>query len=127
MQTNTQAQTIESRVIKAAARYLTNHGYEIIDTLNDTQLEDVCNLVALTNDKSEVVFLNLSYTLTADDLDKGEEPTRQQFEQVAVKWLFSGIADTADKTIRFDSMRLVIMGDDGRRALIKHHVNCINN
>ena len=125
MSTNTQAQTIESRVIKAAAKYLTNHGYEIIDTLNDTQLEDVCNLVALATDKSEVVFLNLSYTLIAEDLDKGEEPTRQQFEQVAVKWLFSGIADTADKTIRFDSMRLVIMGDDDR-ALIRHHVNCIN-
>ena len=125
MSTNTQAQTIESRVIKAAARYLTNHGYEIIDTLNDTQLEDVCNLVALTNDKSEVIFLNLSYTSIAEDLDKGEEPTRQQFEQVAVKWLFSGIADTADKAIRFDSMRLVIMGDDDR-ALIRHHVNCIN-
>ena len=125
MSTNTQAQTIESRVIKAAARYLTNHGYEIIDTLNDTQLEDVCNLVALTNDKSEVIFLNLSYTSIAEDLDKGEEPTRQQFEQVAVKWLFSGIADTVDKAIRFDSMRLVIMGDDDR-ALIRHHVNCIN-
>ena len=124
MSTNTQAQTIESRVIKAAARYLTNHGYEIIDTLNDTQLEDVCNLVALTNDKSEVIFLNLSYTSIAEDLDKGEEPTRQQFEQAAVKWLVSGIADTADKEIRFDSMRLVIMGSD--RALIRHRINCIN-
>lgn len=124
MSTNTQAQTIESRVIKAAARYLTNHGYEIIDTLNDTQLEDVCNLVALTNDKSEVIFLNLSYTSIAEDLDKGEEPTRQQFEQAAVKWLVSEKL-TTDKAIRFDSMRLVIMGDDDR-ALIRHHVNCIN-
>ena len=49
------------------------------------------------------------------------EELREMAESVAIRWLAQN--EAVDVPLRFDDIRLIVVGND--RAMLRHHVNCL--
>ena len=78
----------------------------------------------VAQDDGAVAFIRLlSNGIGKDKLPDEPTMTREQFEQVAIKWLKTADKELVDVPVRFDELALTVLCAD--RALIRHHINVL--
>ena len=115
---------LKNRAIQAAEKFVTARGYEILDSENGQQEEDLrYDLVA--RDEDAVVFITVKARMGGDSLPE-EATDRKALEAGAAAWLKAHAAELdADVHIRFDAISMLVIGED--RALVRHHINCLGD
>lgn len=109
------------RANEASKRFLSARGYEILDEAYSCEAGTI-DFVA--EDEGTVVFVEVN---ARKDSTKGfpteskSETKRKRLEMIAIDWL--GTRGDAGKSVRFDVIALVVLGED--RALIRHHINAL--
>lgn len=113
-------QSIKTRTIEAAKRYLSRSGYELRSTWDSA---DQFGLIA--KDEGTVTFIRLiSNGIEKDSFPDESKVSREDFEQVAIDWFAKhDDADMLDVPVRFDVLSLKVLCED--RALVRHHVNAL--
>lgn len=104
---------------EAAARYLDNKGYEIIDRNWKCKLGEA-DIICLFDDTLIFVEVktrsNLSVGLPEDAVNAKK---RKKYECIAAMYLKDH--DFVDMAVRFDVIGILVI--NSKRALIRHHVN----
>lgn len=115
---------LKNRAIQAAEKFVTARGYEILDSENGQQEEDLrYDLVA--RDEDAVVFITVKARMDGDSLPE-ESTDRKALETNAANWLKSHAAELdADVHILFVTISTLVIGED--RALVRHHINCLGD
>lgn len=115
---------LKNRAIQAAEKFVTARGYEILDSENGQQEEDLrYDLVA--RDEDAVVFITVKARMGGDSLPE-EACDRKALEANAASWLKAHAAELdGDVHIRFDAISMLVIGED--RALVRHHINCLGD
>ena len=117
--TGRKERSIKQRTVDAAKRYLVARGYNVRSTWES---ESQFGFVA--QDDGAVAFIRLlSNGIGKDKLPDEPTMTREQFEQVAIKWLKTADKELVDVPVRFDELALTVLCAD--RALIRHHINVL--
>lgn len=103
------------RIFKAAIRFLTMKGYDIIDEDVEGFIVILDEHVDASEEHPDIAFVKMYDAL------KMEDPCLKtsEFEAVAIPWLAD--SDYADVALRYDTLGFFIIGGD--RAMIKHHIN----
>lgn len=102
------------KFIKAAVKYLELHGYEILDTNEDSFVNVVCK-----NDKG-ISFIHIKDSFNEQSIVNKAE----QFEQAAIDYLSHNYVD-GELDVSFDIIGINQCSDS--EALLRHHINCINS
>lgn len=117
--TGRKERSIKQRTVDAAKRYLVARGYNVRSTWES---ESQFGFVA--QDDGAVAFIRLlSNGIGKDKLPDEPTMTREQFEQVAIKWLKTADKELVDVPVRFDELALTVLCAD--RALIRHTSTCL--
>ncbi|MDU7413309.1 MAG: YraN family protein [Varibaculum cambriense] len=104
---------LKQKAIKAAATFLDRRGYEVIDT--EWESEDGGYIDVVARDEDAIVFCDVQ---ARRGVEKGmpEESlgVRERMEINAAKWLgeHGDDPDNVDVTIRFDSIAMLVIGED---------------
>ena len=102
----------QDKAILGARKHAALEGYEFLGMAGERLL------ACLDND--DIVFAEVTY-------GEGEfgEPTykREDFERLAMSYVFNN-KELVDKKIRFDTIGLAVT-PEGDRAMVRHHVNCM--
>lgn len=104
---------------KAAIRYLTNKGYEVVDVNWKCKLGEI-DVVAL--DVDTVVFVEVKTRKsikTGLPEDAVDAKKRKKYESLAACYLKDH--DYVDMAVRFDVVGILVIGNT--KALVRHHVN----
>lgn len=116
---------LKEKSIKAAAKFLVQRGYKVVETSWESETGSSLDVVAMEDDT--VVFVDV---YARADLDRGMpeeggEGSRERREIAAATWLSEHAEDEnlVDTPIRFDSIALMILSEN--RALVRHHINCL--
>ena len=103
----------------AAARFLANHGYTILERNYKCSFGEA-DIVAKS--PGTLVFVDVK---TRTDEDKGmpeeaiTEAKRAKYEKIAISYLRN--YDEVDISVRFDVIGILVVAQD--RAIIRHHIN----
>ena len=103
----------------AAARFLANHGYTILERNYKCSFGEA-DIVAKS--PGTLVFVEVK---TRTDEDKGmpeeaiTEAKRAKYEKIAISYLRN--YDEVDISVRFDVIGILVVAQD--RAIIRHHIN----
>lgn len=106
----------------AAARYLVNRGYEILER-NWSCLAGEADIIA--RDGDALVFVEVK---TRSNVDKGfpaeavGAAKRDRYEKIALAYL--SMCDYVDIPVRFDVVSIVVIAPD--RAFIRHHIGAFS-
>lgn len=107
---------------EAAARYLVNRGYDILER-NWSCLAGEADIIA--RDGSALVFVEVK---TRSSVEKGfpaeavGAAKRDKYERIALAYLTT--CDYVDIPVRFDVVSIVVMAPD--RAFIRHHIGAFS-
>lgn len=107
---------------EAAARYLVNRGYDILER-NWSCLAGEADIIA--KDGSVLVFVEVK---TRSSVEKGfpaeavGAAKRDKYERIALAYLTT--CDYVDMPVRFDVVSIVVMAPD--RAFIRHHIGAFS-
>ena len=110
---------LEDRARKAAEKYLSMKGYEIVErdwAYDDGTVDFVC-----TDEDGELVFVEVEVSLGGfpdEDTDLGR---RKRFEAMAMVYLAE--YDMTDTTVRLDEVCVVPVTEG--RAFLRHHINVV--
>lgn len=118
--------SFNTKVNEAAVMFLTRRGYDIIDEpwKSDGGMLPI-DIVA--KDGDSVVFVRaqgrnaergMSFSDASLDRDKAEA--------FAVNWFSDKIDEFEDTQFRFDVISMIVMGDDAKKALLRHHINALS-
>lgn len=115
---------LKEKAIKAAARFLVQRGYEVVETIWESAGSAI-DVVA--REDGAIVFVDVFARRGTDKgmPDDGGAASRERREIAAATWL-SEHADEeglVDLPIRFDSIAMMALTKS--RALIRHHINCL--
>ena len=114
---------LKNRAIQAANTFVTRRGYEVLDEEWGTPEEETrIDLVA--KDEDAIVFINVRARANGDSLPD-ENIDRKRMESNAARWLAEHPDAGSDVTIRFDTISMLVIGED--RALLRHHINCLGD
>lgn len=116
--------SIESRVLKAAARFMKRHEYELLDTVDDKAIKPLFNYV-FRDLSGTVIFVAVDYTTNADEEMPLIELDRAAWESKVAAWLVGNAKkhDICDVPLRADTVGIQVLCGD--RALIRHHINAL--
>lgn len=119
-------ESFNTKVNKAAAMFLDRRGYDILDEpwKRDGGMLPI-DIVA--KDGESVVFVracgrNAKYGESFDDAGLD----RDKAEAFAVNWFSDNIDEFAEAQFRFDAISMIVMGDDAKKALLRHHINALS-
>ena len=116
---------LKEKAIKAAARFLTHRGYEVIETQWKSDSGSSLDLVA--REDGTVVFVDIyaRHGIDKGMPDGGGEVSRERREIAAAAWLseHANNDDLVDMPVRFDSIAMMVIGES--RAMLRHHINCL--
>lgn len=116
---------LKEKAVKAAARFLIQRGYEVVEIGWKSEGGNTIDVVAREDDA--VVFVDVYARLGADRgmPEDGGEASRERREIAAATWLaeHDGEEGLVDLPIRFDSIAMMVIGES--RALLRHHINCL--
>lgn len=114
---------LKEKAIKAAARFLIQRGYEVVETSWESAGSAI-DVVAQEDDA--IVFVDV-YARRGSDKgmpEGGGEASRERREIAAATWLSEhDDTDRVNLPIRFDSISMMVISDS--RALLRHHINCL--
>jgi len=113
------ATTITNKAHMATSRYLTMRGFVILED-GWMHADDAVDFIAY-DPNGELVFIK---TYVYEDASNGFPEInhdRNAFERIAAAYLSE--ADTPDCMVRFDTVMLVLVGNE--RALVKHCVDVL--
>ncbi|WP_172135582.1 YraN family protein [Adlercreutzia sp. ZJ473] len=111
---------LSDRINAAAIRFLERQGYKIIDPAWDIA-EGQTGIVA--DDKGTLVFVETAASQAGSDMPAEDESdeSRRASEGAVARWLATPqAAEFEDIPIRFDVIRVLVIGAD--RALLRHHI-----
>ena len=110
---------LESRVRRAAARYLEMRGYEVLerDWLDGNGPVDI----VCRDEDGTLVFVEVQAALGSFPAECCLEAKRALFEALAMAYLQE--YEYVDVTVRFDSICMVPVGES--RAFLRHQVNAL--
>lgn len=117
--------SFNTKVNEAATKFLNCRGYEILDEpwKRDDGMLPV-DIVAREDDT--IVFVrakgrNAESNLHFDDCGLD----RDKLEAFAVNWFSDKIDEFDPCQFRFDAISMIVMGDDAKKALLRHHINAL--
>lgn len=115
---------LKEKAIKAAARFLIQRGYEVVETSWESEGSAI-DVVAREDDA--IVFVDVFARRGTDKglPEDGGEASRERREIAAATWL-SEHADDEDFVnlpVRFDSIAMMVISESS--ALLRHHINCL--
>ena len=115
---------LKEKAIKAAARFLIQRGYEVLETGWESEGGSAIDVVAQEDDA--IVFVDV-YARRGSDKgmpEGGGEASRERREVGAATWLAEhDDEERVNLPIRFDSISMMVISDS--RALLRHHINCL--
>lgn len=111
-------ETIQTRALKAAARFLERRGYEILDTEFFEESEPL-DIVAEYD--GTYVFVGVTAARGSEPFRELLESQREEAEGAAARWL--GENAEVDRPVRFDAVAMRVVSED--RAFLRHHINCL--
>ena len=115
---------LENRGIKAAKKYLTNRGYEVIETEWECE-SGVADIIAIDPESDALVFCEVKTRESVENGFPSESncsEKRDRCERIALSFLAENVY--TDRRIRFDSISLIVM--DSNRALLRHHIDAFS-
>ncbi len=119
--------SFNTKVNEAAAMFLSRRGYEILDEpwKRDGGMLPI-DIVAEDEDGT-IVFVrargrNAESGMNFDDAGLD----RDKAEAFAVSWFSEHIDELDDERFRFDAISMIVMGDDAKKALLRHHINALS-
>ena len=115
--------TMKQRALKACEKYLSLNGYDILETSWECPAGTI-DIIAHDIDADTVAFTTVTYTEDASEgfSEKPVTPSlRSHLESIALSFLAT--TDIIDVPVRFDTIKLVVLGGD--RAMLRHHVNAL--
>lgn len=118
--------SFNTKVNEAATKFLTCRGYEILD--EPWKREDgmlPVDIVAKEDDT--IVFVvakgrNAKAHMSFDDAGLD----RDKAEAFAVNWFSDKLDEFENCQFRFDAISMIVMGDDAKKALLRHHINALS-
>ena len=114
-----QSKSLATKGEEAAARFLEQRGYEILER-NWTCSAGEADIIV--RDGDWIVFVEVKTRRNADQGFPGEavcKSKRERYEKIAISYFTEN--DFKDLNVRFDVIAIVVMAPD--RALIRHHIN----
>lgn len=111
----------------AAVKHLEQNGYDIIEPRWEFP-EGGLMVVAIESATDTLAFINVK---TRDCSEKGlprefpDEETRDAYELAAFDYVSEHPLFFDNQTIRFDSIGILVAAPG--RAMLRHHVNCVND
>lgn len=111
---------LDSRVRKAAARYLELRGYEILD--RDWECDGDSIDIVCKDPDGTLVFADVTTSTSCFPREECIRGRRARLEAMAMSYLSEYEYDI-DIPVRFDSVGIVPVGGD--RAFLRHHVNAL--
>lgn len=111
----------------AAVRHLESKGYDVIEPRWEFP-GDGLMVVAIESATDTLAFINVK---TRDCSEKGlprefpDEETQQAYELAAIDYISEHPCFEDNQTFRFDSIGILVAAPD--RAMLRHHVNCVND
>lgn len=115
---------LKEKAIKAAARFLIQRGYEVLETGWESEGGSAIDVVAREDDA--IVFVDVFARRGTDKgmPEGGGEASRERREVAAATWLAEhDDEEHVNLPIRFDSISMMVISDS--RALLRHHINCL--
>lgn len=114
-------ETLQDKGKKAAKAYLKQRGYEVLDVDYESKFG---NIDFVSKQDDVLVFTNLE--ILGPDHDGFPEDsfggsTRGKLECIMADYLQNH--DYVDMSVRFDAMKLLVLGDD--KAFVRYHVNAL--
>lgn len=118
----TTAVTLDTKGLKAAARFLERQDYGIVERNWECKSGSV-DLIAKTD--NTLVFVEVK-TRTNENSGLPVEDTssdrRSRWEKIAIAYLAN--SDFNDVAIRFDAVSILVVSED--RAFLRHHINAFS-
>lgn len=116
---------LKEKAIKAAARFLIQRGYEVVETGWKSEGGSAIDVVAREDDA--IVFVDVFARRGTDKgmPDDGGVASRERREIAAATWL-SEHADDEDFVnlpVRFGNIAMMVIGES--HAMLRHHINCL--
>lgn len=118
--------TMQKRVMKAAERFLTHRGYDVLETEWEAP-NDFGTIDLVASDDDTLVFAEVTYRVgeesgfAVENTDLPEK--RERVEKLAASWL-SHQSRYVDVSVRFDIISFLILGDD--KAMVRHHIGAFS-
>ena len=110
---------LHEKSVKAAARYLAMRGYDVIETEWSGGGRTI-DIVAREDDC--IVFADVS---VSESVSRGfAELSSRKSRELAAAAYFAERSAEPETRFRFDSISLLVVSED--RAIVKHHVNCLD-
>lgn len=114
-----------TKVNEAAVKYLGCRGYEILD--EPWKREDGMPPVDIVAREDDTIVFVVAKGRNAKPnlhfIDCGLD--RDKLEAFAVNWFNDNLDELDNAPFRFDVISMIVMGDDAKRALVKHHINAL--
>lgn len=113
--------TLDTKGLKAAARFLERQGYDIIE--RDWKCK-FGTMDLIVSNEDELVFVEVK---TRSNKDHGlpedaiTDDKRAVYEKIAIAYLAT--VDVSDVAVRFDVVSILVVSED--RAFLRHHVNAL--
>lgn len=115
-----------TKVNEAAAMFLTRRGYEIID--EPWKREDGMLPVDIVAREDDTIVFVCTKGRNAETGMSFEDATldRHKLEAFSVNWFSDKIDELDESPFRFDAISILVMGDDAKKALLRHHINALS-
>lgn len=118
--------SFNTKVNEAAAMFLNRRGYEIIDEPWKRE-GGMLPVDIVARDEETIVFVSTKGR-NAETGTHFEDASldRDKLEAFAVNWFSDNIDELSNDQFRFDSISMIVMGDDAQKALLRHHINALS-
>lgn len=115
-----------TKVNETAGKFLNHRGYEIID--EPWKREDGMLPVDIVAQEDDTIVFVSTRGRNAETGMSFEDATldRNKLEAFAVNWFSNRIDEFDEVPFRFDSISILVMGDDAKKALLRHHINALS-
>lgn len=119
-------ESFNTKVNKAAAMFLDRRGYEIIDEPWKRE-GGMLPVDIVARDEETIVFVSTR----GKNIESGahfEDASldRDKLEAFAVNWFSDNAEELDENPFRFDAISILVMGDDAKKALLRHHINALS-
>lgn len=112
-------EAIDTKAMKGIRSYLELRGFEILEE-GWAHGGDTIDFIA--SEEDDLVFIGCQLRQNCGEGFPEEALDRDSLERLAAAWLAEHL-DTADCTVRFDVVSMLVFNDD--KGLLRHHRNAL--
>lgn len=119
-------ESFNNKVNEAASKFLTHRGYEIVEETwkREGGMLPV-DIVAIEDETIVFVSTKGRNAESGASFDNGM-PDRNKLEAFAIKWFTEHVDEYDNRPFRFDIISILVIGDDAKKALLRHHINALS-